>query len=72
MRLAPHALTDDTGLIMEPRAAPDPGKVEESGPIQPGYDQWKRSKIDQGLAQADERDKLIPSEQVWRDLGRRR
>lgn len=33
-----------------------------------GYGAWKRAKIEHGLKQAEDRDALIPIEQVWRDL----
>ncbi len=33
-----------------------------------GYDAWKRVKIERGLAQAEDRDAMIPVEQILRDL----
>jgi hypothetical protein len=55
---------------MKPRTAPDAYKVAETGDTpEPGYDGWKRAKVERGLAQAEKRDRMIPAEQVWRDLG---
>lgn len=34
-----------------------------------GHADWKRAKVEQGLAQAQDRSAMIPSEKVWRDLG---
>ena len=53
---------------MKPRAAPDVAKLEESGLTEQGYQQWKLAKVHKGLAEAADRDSLIPAEQVWRDL----
>lgn len=45
-------------------------KLEEAGsPVDPGYDAWKRSKIEHAKAEARDRQVLIPAEQIWRDLG---
>lgn len=41
---------------------------EIDGPIERGYDAWKRSKIERGLAQAQDRDAMIPVEQILADL----
>jgi hypothetical protein len=43
--------------------------AEQDIPVADGYDAWKRNKILKGLAQTKDRDALIPSEQVWRELG---
>jgi hypothetical protein len=53
---------------MKPRVTSDASKLEEAGPAEQGYDQWKLAKIQKALAEADKREKLIPAEQVWRDL----
>jgi hypothetical protein len=34
-----------------------------------GYDDWKRRKIEQSLAESQDRSKLIPADKVWRKLG---
>jgi hypothetical protein len=39
------------------------------GPKEPGYDAWKRAKIERALASSKDRRNLIPAEQVWRELG---
>lgn len=44
--------------------------LEESGlPPEPGYEEWKLEKIRRGQAEAKDRSKMIPAEQVWRELG---
>ena len=35
----------------------------------PEYLAWKEAKIKKGLAEAEDRSKLIPAHQVWEDLG---
>ena len=35
----------------------------------PGYLRWKTAKIEQGLAEAEDRTSLIPADKVWEDLG---
>lgn len=40
----------------------------EGGPTERGHAAWKRAKVERGLAQAQDRDTMIPVEQVWRDL----
>ncbi len=39
------------------------------GPKDPGYDAWKRAKIERALRDMEDERNLIPAEQVWRDLG---
>lgn len=41
---------------------------EIDGPIERGYDAWKRAKIERGLAQAQDRNAMIPVEQILADL----
>ena len=53
---------------MKPHTASEPAKLEESGPMEPGYQQWKQAKVEAGLAEASDRESLISAEQVWRDL----
>lgn len=38
-------------------------------PKAPGYDAWKRAKIEKALEEAKDRSSLIPAEEVWRRLG---
>lgn len=33
-----------------------------------GHAAWMRAKIERGLAQAEDRDAMIPIEHIWRDL----
>lgn len=54
---------------MKPTAIPAEKLEEDSSPPEPGYDSWKRRKIESAKAQARDRESLIPAEQVWRDLG---
>ena len=35
----------------------------------PEYLAWKKAKIEKGLAEAQDRTKLIPAHKVWEDLG---
>lgn len=54
---------------MKPSAAAAE-KIEEGGALaEPGYDAWKRRKVERAKAEAEDRASLIPAEQVWRDLG---
>jgi hypothetical protein len=56
--------------MMKPRVTAEACKVMDTGETpEPGYDAWKRRKVERGLAEAETRDQLIPAEQVWRDLG---
>jgi hypothetical protein len=55
--------------MMKPRAAHDAAKLEETGPSDEGHEEWKRLKVQKGLAQAADRETLIPAHQVWRDIG---
>lgn len=44
-------------------------KVHDTeGPAERGYGAWKRAKVERGLKQAEDREAMIPVEQVWRDL----
>lgn len=53
---------------MKPGTAPRE-KLEDFGaPLEPGYDAWKRAKVERGLAQAQDRSAMMPVEQVLRDL----
>ena len=40
----------------------------DHGPVDHGYESWKRAKIERGLRQAQDRSSMIPVEQVLRDL----
>jgi hypothetical protein len=42
---------------------------DADGPKASGYEEWKRQKILKGLEQSKDRSKMIPAEQVWRELG---
>ena len=48
--------------------ARDKLEVGDDGPVDRGYDGWKRVKVERGLAQARDRSAMIPAEQVLRDL----
>lgn len=49
---------------------PAEDKIRETGGrSERGYADWKRAKIERGLEQAKDRAKMIPAEQVLRDLG---
>lgn len=45
------------------------GKLDDAlGPLEDGYDAWKRAKIERGLAQSRDRSAMIPVEQVLCNL----
>ncbi len=51
-------------------SVPVADKLEDAGaPVDPGYAAWKRQRIERAKAQAEDREAMIPAEQVWRDLG---
>jgi hypothetical protein len=55
---------------MATKAAPSDYKIADTGePIESGHSKWKREKVERGLAQAKDRDSMIPAERVWRNLG---
>lgn len=57
-------------LCMATKAAPTDHKTADIGaPTEHGYARWKREKVERGLEQAKDRDSMIPSERVWRNLG---
>lgn len=35
---------------------------------EPGYDAWKRTKVERGMVESQDRAAMIPVEQIWRDL----
>lgn len=43
--------------------------LEPDGPRDEGYAEWKRARVEKALAQAGDRERMIPAAQVWRDLG---
>ena len=43
--------------------------TEADAPVESGYAAWKLAKIERGLAQAQDRDCMIPVEQMVRALG---
>lgn len=50
-------------------ASPEFKTAETGEPIERGHAKWKREKVLRGLEQAKDRDSMIPSERVWRNLG---
>lgn len=52
------------------KPAVDPrDKIEDADAFaERGYDAWKRTKVERGQAQAQDRGSMIPVEQVLRDL----
>ena len=51
-------------------AATPAEKIDETGvPAESDYQAWKRRKIEASKAQSEDRDSMIPADQVWRDLG---
>lgn len=53
---------------MKPAVDPIDKIDEVDGPVERGYDAWKRAKVERGLSQAQDRGAMIPVEQVLRDL----
>ncbi len=53
---------------MKPIADPRLKTDEIDGPVERGYDAWNRAKIERGVAQARDRDAMIPVEQLLADL----
>jgi hypothetical protein len=47
----------------------DEKTAEIGGHVERGYAAWKRAKIERALTQAQDRDSLIPAEQVLREFG---
>ena len=48
---------------------PDRDKLEADGGVpEAGYPEWKRAKVERGLAESRLRESLIPIEQIWNDL----
>lgn len=43
-------------------------EAEPSEAPEPGYAEWKRAKVERGLAQTRDREAMIPAERIWRDL----
>ncbi len=54
--------------VMKPIVDPLLKTDDIDGPIDRGYDAWKRAKIERGLAQAQDRSAMIPVEQILVDL----
>lgn len=50
--------------VMKPIVDPLLKTDEIDGPIERGYDAWKRAKIERGLAQTQDLDVMIPVEQI--------
>jgi hypothetical protein len=54
---------------MTAKVAVSPMKVaDEQGSVEKGYAAWKRAKVERGLAQAKDRESLIPAQKVWREF----
>ncbi|WP_326525618.1 hypothetical protein [Sphingomonas sp.] len=55
---------------MKPAPVPIAEKLDGGDiAVERGYESWKRAKIEAALAQARDRDAMIPAEEVWRRLG---
>jgi hypothetical protein len=55
---------------MATKPAVPAAKIADTGETaQRGHAAWKRGKVLRGIEQAENRDGLIPSNQVWRKLG---
>ena len=55
---------------MAVEARPEIEKIAEiDGPPELGFDAWKRTKVETGLEQSKDRDKMIAADKMWRELG---
>ena len=50
--------------------AEEPGKIDAVAHAEADHDAYVRAKVRIGLDQSRDRSKMIPLEQVWRDLAR--
>ena len=48
---------------MKPATDPSEKTQKPDGPAEPGYAAWKRAKVERGLAEAENRDAMIPIRQ---------
>ena len=55
--------TNTKGVLEEHLASAGQGSDD------PEFQAWKEAKVKQGLAEAEDRSKLIPAHKVWEDLG---
>ena len=53
---------------MKPTVGPRDKVTESDAPVEPGHDAWKRAKVERGLAQAEDREAMIPVERILRDF----
>jgi hypothetical protein len=54
---------------MSTRPVPDSLSESDQVAVEPGYEAWKRAKVERALAQSRDRAAMIPADQIWRDLG---
>ena len=55
---------------MAVKARPELEKIAEiDGPPEFGFHAWKRTKVETGQEQSKDRDKMIPADKMWRELG---
>ena len=53
---------------MKPCLDPRNKVAESDAPAERGHAAWKRAKVERGLAQAKDRDAMIPAEKILRDF----
>lgn len=53
---------------MKPALEPRDKVAETNAPAEHGHAAWKRAKVERGLAQAKDRDAMIPVERILRDF----
>lgn len=56
-------------MAMKTRTPPVDEATRTDAGTEPGHADWKRAKVQRAIAEAKDRDAMIPAEQVWRDLG---
>ncbi len=55
-------------MAIRARAKAEKG-ADHDGAAERGYASWKRAKVEAGLEQSRDCDKMIPANKVWRELG---
>jgi hypothetical protein len=55
---------------MVSKTLPPEYKIVDTGETaEPGYEKWKRDKVERGLKQAEDRNSIISADRIWRELG---
>lgn len=57
------------GSMKASSIAPNEKTNETAATREPGYEAWKRARIEAALRQAADRSQMIPENEIWRELG---